>query len=167
MKKLFFVLLAFVLVWHFVIPVLALPGVLAFAQGDEPMSPDAAFQYLLTALDTITKVAYAASLVLLLTQFIKYGMTKLLPEKYWVSPAALTLGVQVIFWVGHVVTLQLGYGQQYRDALAVIESILKAFQPLLPQTIIVGLSAHAVYNLAHKTRSPGFQMQVRPQKVAA
>lgn len=127
---------------------------------DEPASPGEAADFLLDALRTVTHVAYVASLVLIVTQFLKVAMTKLLPQKYWISPAMLTLGVQVIFWVGHVVTNQLGYGQQYRDVLQVVESVLKAFQPLLPVTIVTGLSAHAAYNLAHKSKQPGFQMQV-------
>jgi len=128
---------------------------------EPPATPDEAGDYLLNALDTITRVAYAASLVLIITQILKVAMTRLLPQKYWISPAALALAVQVVFWVGHVVTNQLGYGQQYRDVLQVVESVLKAFQPLLPVTIVTGLGAHAVYNLAHQSKQPGFQMQVK------
>lgn len=132
---------------------------------DVPATPDEAGEYLLNALDTVTRVAYAASLVLIVTQILKVGMTRLLPEKYWLSPAALALAVQVVFWVGHVLTNQLGYGQQYRDILQVVESVLKAFQPLLPVTIVTGLGAHAFYNVAHKSRQPGFRFE--PQKKAA
>lgn len=132
---------------------------------EEPLTPDEAGEYLVRAIDTATKVAYAASLVLVVTQILKVGMTRLLPEKYWISPAMLALGVQVIFWVGHVLTNQLGYGQQYRDILQIIENVLKAFQPLLPMTIVTGLGAHAFYNVAHKSRQPGFRFE--PQRKAA
>jgi hypothetical protein len=147
---------------------LAFPALVAFAQdATPPMTPDEAGEYVLDAIRTVTNVAYAASLVLIVTQLLKVAMTRFLPERWWVSPAMLALFVQVAFWVGHVLTNQLGYGQQYRDVLVVVENILKAFQPLLPVTIITGLGAHATYNVLHTARQPGFQMRVQSLPKAA
>lgn len=141
-----------------------LPPPVVDEQPDEVATPDDILNYILDGLRTFTNVAYAATFVAVVTQFLKVVFATLLPRigiTLAIDPALLALVVQIIVWVGHTLTLQTGYGQQYQDILALLENILKAFQPFLPQAVLAAAATHVGYNVLHKTRVPGFRMEIK------
>lgn len=132
--------------------------------ADDVATPDQIIDYILNGLQSLTTVAYAVSLVAIVTQLIKVGLVSLLPRlglTISIDPALLALVVQIIFWLGHVISTQTGYGQQYKDAIAMIEAVLRALQPVLPVALASAVTVHAVYNVAHKSSVPGFRTRAK------
>lgn len=116
------------------------------------MSPEVAFENLITLLNNISFVPFAAGLVLVLVQFGKaiFG---------WDGGRAvlMALVIQVVVWVAYVIAHSRGLDAQFQTTTDTATTILNAlFSALFPALLSNGLTQYT-YRKLTASNVPGFR----------
>lgn len=119
----------------------------------EPTEPapelETAFERIITLVNDVSFLPWAAALVLLLTQLTK----RYIP----VSPAVLALGFQVVIWAVYAVANHYGFGQNVQDYVAAITRIIEAILTVAPQMLLGAAVTKVGYDKLTKRSVPGFR----------